>query len=443
MHVHTKNAVISIILYLSTAYVIPPLTMAVFGWDNPIYIQPEVGLDRWLVVLLFTAISVLYFCSSSRKHNSYEIKTINTKTVVILLSIIIAIQIATMASGLSGFRYSNTSIADQGSGLTYLFMIGNTIVELIVFSFVFLPSLFFEKSRPKLRYLAYFLLVLSLLLSNTGIASTWFAVICLVFVCFGDNARSLLFHESTTTINRNVADFKKLVNQKKNITYIALIPFLGVLLYWGWVYGVVTKTGQSVDEVLQFGQETYSSGLDFLEYLILRMTPDYYSLKFTLANYAYETNFDVISKHLLEPLRAALFRLDVLLGRPFGLEKPEFASLSRINVVMISKVFGEREGTSTGPVAGFLYCFPFPLNFFAFSAFLVAIMNLFETIFSIINRKMNLLGILVFIYFMRGLLMSPIDFLLIFDSSTIQLVFILLSCVFLVDKKPGAPSNLH
>jgi hypothetical protein len=434
MSIYKKYAVSSILLYLTTAYLLPSLGLFVFRLENPIYAQPDVDLVGWLFPVISVAISVLYFCLFSNRKGTYIVKRVNTKCTVALLSIIVAVMLAVSLSGLSGFRYGNTSIADQSSGLVFLFMQSSTVLDLIVFSFVFLPSLLFEKSQLKWRYLSCILLVLALLLSNTGIASSWFAAVCLIFVCFGDNARSILFQDAQRKIGNRVIRFHKSFSYKIILLYVGLIPVLGALMYFGWLYGVAVKTDQSLNEVLEWGQETYSSAFDFLEYLVLRMTPDYYSLRYALAHYAFATDFDVVSKHLFEPIRAALFRFDVLLGKPWGIERPEFGSLARLNVVMIANVFREREGTSTGPIAGFLYCFPFPLNFIVFSMFLVSIMNLFETIFRIINRKLNILGLLLFVYFMRGLLMSPIDLLLIFDSSTLYLMGLVLSCVFLVRK---------
>jgi hypothetical protein len=439
---YKKYAISVIILYMSTAYIIPWIVLSSFAWENPLYIQSSVGLEEWSFPFLVVIFSIFYFQQSPSKKNIYDIKPIKSSYILIILIFIFIINLYSSILGFSNYRYSNLSISQYNSPILYLTIVAEGILDFIVFSFLFFPSLLFGKMSAQRKKICYFIIGGSLLLTNTGIASGLRIAITTIFIIWEKNARAILFQDFSFYDKKKKSVFRKGFKLRKIFFIILLFCVSLPLLYYGFVFGLTVKTGMSLSEAIYWTKSTYPSLLDFFQYLVFRTSSDYYSLKFSLANYAYSINLNVIWDHFLEPVRNAIFRFDTLLGKPFDYDRPELGSLGRINVLMIANyAVGAREGTSTGPIPGFLYSFPFPINFMFFFMYLVSLMNFFQMIFKVINKPISFIGILIFAYSMRMVFMSPIDILLVFDTLPLYLLCFIVMRFFYVKKTSSSMAS--
>lgn len=431
-----KYAVLVISFYLISAYIIPPILISFFDWhnDNFLYIESEVELKKWIFPIFVCIYSfvVFYFIPSNKK--IYTVKIADSKRVFTVSIILILINVVFLffnLSNLSDFRYADQGISESSTAFIVLYQIGQVFFDFFVFSYIFLPEIFFKKNSKNLLQL--FLMISGLFMANTGLASTLFAILASILMIISKYSKELLFKDIKSLLKQSLKSLSKLRIRKSLMISIILMPILILLLWFGWLYGNSVKMNVSFSEVTSWSETIFSNSLDVLKYLVFRYSPDYYSLRFALENYAYQSDFNVISEHFLEPIRTALFRFDVLTGGFFDIPRPEYGSLSRINLTQIAAhSFSDREGTSPGPITGFLYCFPFPFNFLFFFFYLLLMLKFFEIIFKIINKKINVIGLLFFTYFMRIFFMSPLDILTIFDTSAIYLVvfiFIYYACV--------------
>jgi len=183
---------------------------------------------------------------------------------------------------------------------------------------------------------------------------------------------------------------------------------------------IITEATSSAVEV---GSQERALSL-FAHYLVERVSVYYYSV-ISSAEYAQGIPEYGRSASVVFPLSNMVFRLDYLLGNPFGVDRPESGkeSVQRMNVHVISKNTSNlgRSGTAPGVIAAFNYPFFFPLNIIFCALFLAWVARIFNgLLWRHREQVVSVLGLLISYMFLEHWLQSPFDLLLIFDGSAIQ-----------------------
>jgi hypothetical protein len=121
---------------------------------------------------------------------------------------------------------------------------------------------------------------------------------------------------------------------------------------------------------------------------------------------------------------------------PIEFLRPDDGTIARINYLFIteSEFVRSKEGTSPGLFSGFLYSFPFPMNFIILFGYLMLIQNILSRIIGGMLSKMTSIGWVCFLIFTLALFASPIDFLLIVDDGMIALILLMLLCYSCIKK---------
>lgn len=221
---------------------------------------------------------------------------------------------------------------------------------------------------------------------------------------------------------------------KKNLLNFLIRPLLIILLIIIVVYplaiifGQSIKTGQSFDDAYVKLKDNGSEDMGSLqyEYGLIRFNQYYVSSKVSF--YTYFAKLDIEKRVLfsMSIIKNLAYRFSRILKLPIEIQKPQFSSASKINFTHIAPYSSEREGTSTGLFAGFLYFFPTPFNILmllGYSSFLMVIIN---NISQVLFNKLSLLGMTLFLYWIFALFEGPIDFLLIIDDGFLVLLLYIL-----------------
>lgn len=113
------------------------------------------------------------------------------------------------------------------------------------------------------------------------------------------------------------------------------------------------------------------------------------------------------------------------LGQLLGLEvmRPEVQSMGRLNFLVNSFDISPQQGTSPGPIASFFYILPLPLGLVVALLYLKWVSGLLDRFFYVPGFKLSAFGGIFAFLQLTFFYESPIDFLLIFDNSTILLFF--------------------
>lgn len=425
--VHISSGSRLIFFYILSAYLIPACLVGILGYP---WIYREFDLNYCgLGVLLLVFIVYFYLGNFSvikdapQKiiHSANFVFLLRKKNILIYL-LIVSVIIA--ASGavfqLNGFRYSDTGISE--SPLLWL-----TILLALVPSFLqFFLMVYIFYSSTGGGMVERLLLALGLLLSSNGIATLLIAMLAVMHLLFPQTLKRILFKEPIFFRKRNNHIFHEIIEA------LCFLLISVVLMAVAWIAGEGIKRGELStvidlvfsDQLLPFAQE----------WIVLRVSPSYISLLAALDEYSLNTQWNVLEDHFFAPMGSFLFRLNTLSVNMLDFQRPLNGSIARVNYLLITdpEFVRDREGTSPGLVASFLYCFPFPLNFFVLTFYLFFLQRFSSRLIDGINRKMSFIGWCVFLIFMLPMFVSPVDFLLIIDDGAISaLLLVLLSFVFL------------
>jgi hypothetical protein len=167
--------------------------------------------------------------------------------------------------------------------------------------------------------------------------------------------------------------------------------------------------------------------IEFIPYLIERISPSLVSLSVVLDKYGDTFRIDENLINLMELKDNLIFRISKIAGDKFSFAKPEFGSIMRLNYIqIINHIPRDREGTSPGLIPGFYMIFPFPLAIIFISIYISFLVRLYNVLINGMKNNLSLIGILFLIKLSNNLLASPIDFILVFDPMFISLLIMLL-----------------
>jgi hypothetical protein len=424
-----------ILLYMFIAYIVPAILVdfAGFPW---IYKETPVNWEALAILLLALSVYIILgnvsfsgavyrkekvrYCLILRfPGDSFQI------TFLLLLVVISGIGVT---FGFSDFRYSSTGISGSGSVMLILFALVPTFLQFFLLVYLFYMPNAITNQRD-VALVKKILLALGLVLSSNGIATLCIAVLGILNVVCPKILANFLFLEVRSS-GRRVPNY---FFNKLNKLLVILIFFL--LASVAWIAGEAIKRNEltSVIDLI------FSSALQefAIEWLVMRLSPSYISLVTALDYYALATEWSVISNHLFAPVESFFFRLNLLLMNPFDFPKSLAGTIARINYLLITvdEFIRDREGTSPGLIAGFLFSFPFPLNFMVLISYLLILQNFATRMINGVGRQMSLVGWCVFLVFMLPMFASPIDFLLIIDDGIISALLLFLLAYVCLQKK--------
>ena len=421
-----------ILVYLGAAYVIPSFLV----WMNgvpAVYRDVPINLLSLCVLaltfLIYLTASNLYFQPESPPRPNFTFRFIRRPLQIAILALLLLAAVYGYMADLSGFRYSAIPMSERGSTLVFVFSLVPTILH-----FFLVVYLFYDRDFPDGRGLAHttckILLTAGLVISANGIATMLLAALGTIYVFFPNTFRRFLLRPS---------DDVRLALSTRLHTRIKIFALLGVLAGAGfaaWFFGEATKRGDVssvVDLVMGAGLLEW-----FVNWIVSRVSPSYVSLVAALDSFALATNWDVVSEHFAAPIRSFLFRINLLTMQMFDVVRPVDGSIMRINYNLITvNPVSVREGTSPGLIAGFLYSFPYPVNFLMLFGYLIFAQRFLSRLILALPGKLTLSGWVIFLIFMLPLFASPIDLLLIIDGGTIA--FVLLAILRGVLIRPTTP----
>jgi hypothetical protein len=331
---------------------------------------------------------------------------------VAILSIIFIVSLVVFINDGSRWRYADEGLSVAGSPLLYFYAATPLVLRAFVLTYLMLSI---RSGRQSVGLIHRVLLVAALILSVNGSASMLFSLVATLALLNIDASRRILFSFEG-----------KKSRVKKIIRNIPLILTLLLILVLAWILGESVKRGVPAISVL-----AWLSDLDLLswmtEYLVGRSGPSFVSLVVALDGYSFNYDWKVLSDHLAAPLKSFLFRLSQLV--PFdilSLPRPIDGSIMRINYLMITPLpFNDREGTSPGLFAGFLYSFPFPFNFVSITLYILFVAWLIDGLARKFPGRLTTMGALAMLVLVMPLFESPIDFLLVIDDGALYLLILL------------------
>lgn len=414
--IHLPASIKVILMYLMLTYCVPGALMAALNmW--PDYYKATSSNPLAIVCVILSiglAFMVIGRLGMAKRYSGdlVKMRLPSSGAQTILLILLVMVALVAFADGKSSWRYSNESLSDLSSPLLYLFAMIPLVLRAFVLVYVMLDQAFGTRPADKLRSA---LVIIGLFLSANGNVTMIIAFASTLMLLFLHYVRRSFGVELHGSYLR--ASFLKLLAQ-------TLLLFMTLAM--AWLLGETVKRDQTTAEVLEWLFDR-NIVIWLTEMLVGRSSPSYVSALFALEHYAFNLDWSVLVEHLAAPISSFLFRLQQLLSLDIlSLQRPEAGSIMRINYLMITPFpFNEREGTSPGLVAGFIYSFPFPLNFAALSLYLIFVAWIIDGLARAIPGRLTATGTLAMLMFVLPLFESPIDFLLIIDEGTIYLIILL------------------
>lgn len=329
-------------------------------------------------------------------------------------------------TGLNTYRYGEEGISEREGwaiAVVGLSAAWTTAAHCDVFYRMFVVPQWGGKSLRR-RYWENVIVSLGVILTATGIASMWVALLA-------------MWHALAPGLARRVLLVERSEGRTKGLTMpLGRVSIFVAIFLLAWYCGALIKMSSGraeLDELLNkdpaelvglgvFALEQYENlGAQGLSYLLGRASIYYYSWTFTAATAWEELNRD--GWVLGTPVKTFLFRLDVVLGGLIGIERPNTTSIMRLNYELLAEEplsLSHRAGTAPGLLGAFNYAFPFPLNIVLCALFLRWWCRQFDTLFVQHRKPMTWFGVLVAFVMLQGLFQSPFDWLLILDSGVIM-----------------------
>ena len=227
----------------------------------------------------------------------------------------------------------------------------------------------------------------------------------------------------------------------KNIIRLSFFGISPLLFIFTLLIGESMKSNTgyllSFDE-LMLERELETIGM-FMIFIVDFLSTHLYSLlNYIVHGIDYHTNVSIIS----EIYNNLLFRLNTVLGEPFTVVKPEISSVNRLNYLELDlDPTSVHEGTSPGflgssaMVFGKYWGFPIAI---LYSYFLIKTLS---GIFHSNSYRINLAGAFIICHGLLWLFASPIDFLVLFDNSTVLLIFYLSFYFYCIESRSSIDSN--
>jgi len=399
---------------LVSSYRIYPLTAAA--------IAQLFGVYCLIVVLRTSGIPVLPSVRfSALRWPLQRIGSIYSRARTVVAVVALALAVVNFASGLTAYRYTSESISEVASPALLLMIIVNVLVMADLFYFMFVRSRDDRIAVGSRRYLENVLLSTALVVSASGIASMFRALVALFYSFAPNTFDRFLF------VSRNHRALKR-----KAVALFAATA-LGVIFAVAWYSGQAIKVSSSADITtllddperivagVASGESAYES---FLYYLVERLSIYYYSLLFTV-----EASSDELHQGaaLALPLEGFFYRVDFLLGRPFGTPKRDVASINQLNYQLLTvDPITSRAGSSPGLIASFNYAFAFPLNLLLCALYARWVSRKIDVgLRQGTALTLSWFGLLILHQFVEPLFQSPFDVLIMLDEHVLYVILLL------------------
>lgn len=421
-----------ILLYVLVAYLVPALLVSLNGTPE---IYREVPLNKYALGILILSFVAYLFLGNIRSHPNrpsrqpYDFRFITSDVQILILGLLAAAAAYGYVAGFSGFRYNEEPLSTRDSSLLLLFALIPTVLQFFLLIYLFYDPKYFKSHAPGAQ-LKKVLLLGGLFLSANGTAVMLIATLAAASVLFPRAFETLLFRSTNSTRPLGASGLKR---RTRMFVLVGTLAFAAV---GAWILGEATKRGQ-LQSVLELVSSEGVSQWAF-NWLVSRLSPSYISLVAALDHYALASEWRVISDHLMAPITSFLFRADYLLMNVFDIARPENGSIARINYLMIeANPINLRSGTSAGLIAGFLYSFPFPFNFFVLIGYLLFVQQFLSRLIAGLKGQLTAVGWLIFLIFMLPLFANPIDLLLIIDNGTVAFVLLIVLRQVLIKSAPS------
>lgn len=327
------------------------------------------------------------------------------------------------ASGLNAYRYTQEGMSTLDTSLVMAATAMTTVCTADVFRRIFV-----ERSVEPLRSpgrIADLAIATSLLLTANGTAGALVSFTALSFAIAPATFMRTFQAKVTTPLLARAA-----------VATLAL-AVVGAIAFTAWIGGEAIKGSSRGDtelaeafDAVRDRVETVLTPQSYLYYLGEALSSHYHSTLFTLGT-SFEQRSPEGAFPLALPLRSFAFRLDLLLGHPFGAERPDPGSMSRWNYVLLTGLpLNERAGTSPGVVASFQYAFGWPLGLLASAAYFVWLARFIDRIVPpVAGRVWTLPAVGIILLWLLGLFESPLDYLIVVDNSTLFVCLLGVLCL--------------
>ena len=344
---------------------------------------------------------------------------------LIVANATLAVALTVFMSGAGDYRYTSGGLMQTGSPLVFIMMLIEVCITVDMIYCMFIR----QEERISIlskRYLENILLSLGLMLGANGTASMFQALFISFYSFFPKTFRRLVFVP------------KRRLRPKSFILALGAAVVVVFIFPLAWISGETIKgtagqvhvnTTTYASKAAEVVESTYASLENYFYYLISATSSYYYSLLFTS-----EESRDVLSHEraspILYPLTTFFYRGDALLGGLFKIPRPEISSLSRLNHVLLTREdvgISPRTGTSPGLIGSFNYAFIFPFNILFCALYISWIARAIDILVGRhTSQTLSIFGSLLLFVFLLFIFQSPIDFIVIFDTTVIS-IFILLA----------------
>jgi hypothetical protein len=321
-----------------------------------------------------------------------------------------------LLGGLTSFRYALEGIASRETVILPLMMVISAAATADLFYFMFVRDQDAPLSRR--RRFESLLLSASLVIAANGIAMLLLSLCTFAYAVSPTWFRRAVFAHTNEAI---AANFYRV---------LVAVPAFVLIFVVAWYAGTVVKLSSNDtmsaiwDDPTRVASVAFthdSIGESLAAYAVERPSVFYYAFLFTedaprdvLANGA--------ASAIVYPLQTMFYRLDLILGQPFAVDRPPIGSIMQLNYLLTTHgVTTERGGTSPGLLAAFTYVLPHPFNVFACAVYLWWLAFALTDLFRQHGMRLSLLGQIVALQFLVGWFSSPFDWLILVDNEVLYL----------------------
>lgn len=330
-----------IIAYFVLTYLIQIVFFYTHELGYEIFNKGEFDLASWVYLLIIFLTSYGYISLNIRPFLAFEkllaylYKNLWLKLRFFWVGLFFVLSLGFLLNNLGDYRYNEDSLSAQGSFLIYF---------TILLKYLFYGDLLFYVLKSMLdndiiKIPSKWFIIAAQIFSSTGTTSAMFAVVFLLIVSFPKRSFMLFKSDLFSAFN---------LRQMASFLLIGFV-FIGVV-YLAFGYGKSIKNGQTFS-LTESKIESSES-----DWLIQRFSTTVYGHSYLVEDYEVEK----YSRNWSIPWDNFWFRIQVLSGVDFGIEKPQYPTINNLNAIVLNRgVFvGDKTGASPGVFPGFMYLFP-------------------------------------------------------------------------------------
>lgn len=344
-----------------------------------------------------------------------------------ILALVVTLQ------GLNNYRYGTQSVLDRESPVLLL---GIFVHRLVAVDMIW--AMFARQARPEYGRLRHrsadILMSTAWVIGATGTADLMLGLIALIFaisprlfswIAFNGKRQAQWNRTVRTTATFLGASVLLLASRLVGETIKSLPQRVGAVNVNVFVATLVGTASSP----------TFGPGNDFGfdASLVERLGTYYYAFLLTHQQSWASLN-DSNGWTVLAPLRTFGFRLDFLLGHPFGIDRPEVGSMARVNLLnLYTEIVNSRQGATPGLLAAFNYAAFFPFNVILVALYMRWVAGFIDRLVAASRRssRLSLPGSMILLVFIIFLFQSPFDLLRVLDPT------VLILCLLWVIGKSG------